>query len=194
MKPIHPHKPKMTYEARCKLYNQIGQIIWFTGISGSGKTTLATSLENKLIRCDKIVCLLDGDSLRAGLNSDLSFTQEDRVENIRRLAELAIYLANQAFVVIVSAISPHKAMRLYARNLAKDAQINFLEVYVKASIEVCQIRDPKGLYKKNQDGELSDFTGFESIYEEPDAPDIILDTERFDVDTCLQQLEKILSL
>ena len=176
------------YQKRCEHYQQAGQIIWFTGLSGSGKTTLATLLELKLIQAGKVTCLLDGDSLRDGLNSDLGFSDEARHENIRRIGELATYLARQALIVIVSAISPHRIMRERAREKATVARVDFSEIYVNASIDTCRERDPKGLYKKVENGTLHEFTGIDACYEPPCCPDVILDTEKQDVNACMDIL------
>ena len=188
MKNITPHQSHIGYQKRCEQYQQSGQIIWFTGLSGSGKTTLATLLELKLIQAGKVTCLLDGDSLRDGLNSDLGFSDEARHENIRRIGELATYLARQALIVIVSAISPHRIMREVAREKATVAKVNFSEIYVKASIDTCRERDPKGLYKKVENESLHEFTGIDACYEPPHFPDVILDTESQDVTACMDIL------
>lgn len=187
---ITPHIPQTTYEQRCKQYQQTGEILWLTGLSGAGKTTLATRLESTLLEAGRVVCLLDGDSLREDLNSDLCFSEEDRKENIRRIGALAIYLAKQAIIVIVSAISPHKASRDNIRQKALNEKLAFTEIYVKASIKTCQERDPKGLYHAITHKGLSQFTGIDSIYEIPTSPEIILDTEKNNIEKCMEHLIK----
>lgn len=180
----------ISYKQRCKYYQQTGEILWFTGLSGAGKTTLATLLESTLLEAGRVVCLLDGDSLRDDLNSDLGFSDDDRKENIRRIGSLAIYLAKQAVIVIVSAISPHQASRDNIRQKALKEQLVFTEIYVKASIKTCQERDPKGLYQAITDIGLSQFTGIDSIYEIPTSPEIILNTENDNIETCIEYLIK----
>ena len=182
------HTPHTTYEQRCKYYQQNGEIIWFTGLSGSGKTTLATLLETTFLKKSHVVCLLDGDSLRADLNSDLCFTDDARKENIRRIGSLAIYLAKQAFIVIVSAISPHQSSRDNIREKARQEKLTFTEIYVKASLKTCQERDPKGLYQAITHEGLSQFTGIDSIYEIPSCPEIIVNTENNNIETCMEHL------
>ncbi|OGT32189.1 MAG: adenylyl-sulfate kinase [Gammaproteobacteria bacterium RIFCSPHIGHO2_12_FULL_35_23] len=175
----------------CARYQQKGSILWFTGLSGAGKTTLATLLEKELLDAGKIVCLLDGDLLREGLNSDLSFDEASRQENIRRIAELALYLSKQAFIVLVSAISPHRSLRQFARKKAVSNGIVFYEIYVKASLKICEQRDPKGLYKKVKTKKIKDFTGIDTVYEPPLSPELILDTEQMKLAACLNSLKAL---
>jgi len=179
---IISHQSLITHEERCQYYQQESKIIWFTGLSGSGKTTLAIALEKKLIEAGKIVCLLDGDSLRKGLNSDLDFSDNARKENIRRIAELAIYLGKQGIIVLVSAISPHRHMRQFARKQAENANIDFIEIYVKATMQTCQTRDTKQLYKAAMNGTIKSFTGIDSAYEEPENSELTIDTENMSVE------------
>ncbi len=180
--------PFVDYGQRCEYYQQKGQIIWFTGLSGAGKTTLASLLEYKLLQAGRVTCLLDGDSLRNSLNVDLGFSEESRRENIRRLGEIAILMATQSMIVLVSAISPHEDMRQIVREKAALLHIDFTEIYLSASIETCQRRDPKGLYKAVKRGHIDHFTGISSLYEAPKAAEIILDTERHDLDVCMSAL------
>lgn len=175
---------KVAYEDRCRLINQKGLVIWFTGLSGSGKSTIAVELEKELIQAGKLVYRLDGDNIRHGLCSDLGFSAEDRIENIRRIMEVAQLFKDAGIITLVSFISPLESMRELARaNIGKDA---FTEVYVKASIETCIKRDPKGMYKKALAGQIQDFTGISSAYEEPKNPDIVMDTENLTVDECIE--------
>lgn len=183
------HKGKVTYNGRCRLLNQKGLIVWFTGLSGSGKSTIAVELEKELNAREKAVYRLDGDNIRHGLNSNLGFSEDDRNENIRRIAETAALFKDAGLITLVSFISPYKKMREFAREkIGKD---NFIEVYVKASPETCAKRDPKGLYKRAAQGEIDNFTGVSSPYEEPKAPDLIIDTTQL---TLKESVKKILEL
>ena len=164
------HQNKVTSEERQKVLKQKGLVIWFTGLSGSGKSTIAVELEKMLIDSGYVAYLLDGDNVRHGINSDLGFTNEDRNENIRRISEIAALFQDAGLITLVSAISPFLKMREFARERAGDE--NFIEIWVNTSFEVCQKRDPKGLYRK----QIQNFTGRDSVYEEPQHPDIILDT------------------
>jgi adenylylsulfate kinase len=168
------------YQQRRDILNQDGLVIWLTGLSGSGKSTLAYELEARLLKMKKLVYVLDGDIVRTGLTSDLGFSDEDRNENVRRIAELSAILKDVSVITIVAFISPFRKMREFARSLAgKD---NFIEVYVKASLETCILRDPKGLYKKALRNEIPEFTGISSVYEEPSDPDLIIDTEKLNIE------------
>jgi adenylylsulfate kinase len=162
-------------QKRRDILNQNGVVIWLTGLSGSGKSTLAFELEAKLLQMRKLVYVLDGDIIRSGLNSDLGFSEEDRNENIRRVAEVAAILKDVSVITIVAFISPYRIMREFARK--KAGKDSFIEVYVKASLETCISRDPKGLYKKALRNEITQFTGISSLYEEPSEPDLTIDTE-----------------
>ncbi|SHJ50253.1 adenylyl-sulfate kinase [Paramaledivibacter caminithermalis] len=168
------HKGKVTYEDRCKNLDQIGLVVWFTGLSGAGKSTIAAEVEKELIRLNKAVYVLDGDNIRHGLCSDLGFSKKDRNENVRRIAETAALFKDAGLIVLVACISPIGKMRDFARQ--RIGADNFREVYVKADIKVCIERDPKGLYKKVKGGQIKDFTGITSEYETPEKPDLIIDT------------------
>lgn len=178
---------KVSYEDRCRNLNQQGMIVWLTGLSGSGKSTIAVEVEKKLQELGKAVYLLDGDNVRHGLNQDLGFSDEDRNENIRRVAEVAALFADAGLITLVSFISPFEKMRQYAREKAGDKR--FVEVYVKADIDTCIERDPKGLYRKN----IENFTGKDSAYEEPSYPELVLDTTKLSVEECAKQLMEVLS-
>jgi len=159
---------------------QKGIVVWLTGLPGSGKSTLAAGLEARLLGMNRLAYVLDGDAVRKGLNSDLGFSDADRNENIRRVAELAVILKEASVITIVAFISPFARMREFARNRAgKDS---FIEVFVKASLETCIERDPKGMYKKAISNQIKDFTGITSAYEEPECPDLIIDTEKLSVE------------
>lgn len=167
-------KGEVQYHRRCALLGQKGIVIWFTGLSGAGKSTIAIEVENELVRQNRLVYRLDGDNVRHGLNSDLGFTKADRDENIRRIAETANLFRDAAVITLVAAISPYSAMRKFARE--RIGSENFIEVYVKADIEECIKRDPKGFYARAKAGGISDYTGIADPYEEPENPDITLDT------------------
>jgi bifunctional enzyme CysN/CysC len=152
--------------------------LWFTGLSGSGKSTIANLLEKKLHSTGRHTYILDGDNVRHGLNRDLGFADADRVENIRRVAEVAKLMVDAGLIVIVSFISPFKAERRMARELFSNGE--FLEVFVETPIEVCEARDPKGLYAKARQGLIRNFTGIDSVYEMPEAPELRLDTTTAD--------------
>ena len=161
-----------------------GAVIWLTGLSGSGKSTLSMALERRLHELGKQVYVLDGDNVRFGLNADLGFSPEDRTENIRRIGEVGNLMAQAGLICITAFISPYREDRDRARKAAGE---HFAEVYVKASVEMCEQRDPKGLYKKARAGEIPEFTGISAPYEEPEAPELVIDTAE-DFDTCLQKL------
>lgn len=162
-------------EEKEKLIKQRAMVFWFTGLSGSGKSTLAKGLERKLYHKGYITKLLDGDNMRHGLNQNLSFTQEDRAENIRRVAEVCKLFVECGIITICSFISPTEEMRQKAREIIGPE--NFYEIYVQCSLEVCMKRDPKGLYRKVRDGSISNFTGVHNIYEEPLHPNFIIRTD-----------------
>lgn len=158
-----------------------GFVIWFTGLSASGKSTIASSVEKMLVDRGRIAYLIDGDNVRHGLCSDLGFSEEHRMENIRRLSEVAALFEDSGVIAIVSAITPLEEMR----NLAKSKAKKFILVYVKADIDTCIKRDPKGLYMKALQGEIKEYTGIDSPFEEPEKYDIFLDTDKDDIPTCV---------
>lgn len=173
---------KVSYEARCQILGQRGKVIWFTGLSGSGKSTIAIELEKMLNEEGKAVYLLDGDNIRCGINSDLGFSDEDRNENIRRISEIAALFQDAGIITLVSFISPFRQMRRKARERVGEG--NFVEVYVNTDLETCMERDPKGLYKKD----IKNFTGKDSGYEEPENPEIVLDTKKYSPRECAKQI------
>jgi len=180
------HSGQVTYEDRCRLLKQQGLVLWFTGLSGSGKSTIAVEVEKQLIARGKLVYRLDGDNVRHGLNSDLGFSSEDRDENIRRIAEVAALFKDSGVITLVSFIAPFSSMRNFARD--KAGTDHFVEIYVKADLKTCASRDPKGLYQKAQTGEISDFTGVSSPYEEPEHPELILNTDDHTVEECVNMV------
>lgn len=162
----------MNKTTRAAKLNQSPRVFWLTGLSGSGKSTLANLLEKKLHEQAKHTYLLDGDNVRHGLCGDLGFSDKDRVENIRRISEVAKLFVDSGTLVLTAFISPFKADRDYCRGLLEDGE--FVEVFIDTPIEVCEKRDPKGLYKKARSGEIKDFTGIDSAYEAPEKPEIHL--------------------
>ena len=169
---IEWHEMKVDKGARARANAQTPCVLWFTGFSGSGKSTVADALEQKLHAQGKRTYLLDGDNVRHGLNKDLGFTDQDRVENIRRVAEVAKLMVDAGLIVLTSFISPFRAERQMAREMLEQGE--FVEVFVDTPLEVCEARDPKGLYKKARAGELKNFTGIDSDYEAPEAAEIRL--------------------
>ena len=180
------HETIVSKTERAKQKQQKPCVIWFTGLSGSGKSTLANALERALFERGHHCYLLDGDNVRQGLNSDLGFSDEARVENIRRIGETAKLFVDAGLIVMTAFISPFRTERELARNLVEDDE--FIEVHVSASLDVCEERDPKGLYKKARAGEIPNFTGIGSAYEAPENPDMLIDTGTNDVATCAEQL------
>ena len=180
------HETNINQETRSKTKHQKPCVLWFTGLSGSGKSTIADELEKQLYELEKHTMLLDGDNVRHGLNRDLGFTDQDRVENIRRIAEVSKLMVSSGLITIVSFISPFRAERLMARNLFNDDE--FIEVYIDTPIEVCEARDSKGLYKKARAGQLKNFTGIDSDYEEPEMPEIALQNSDANIDDLVNNI------
>lgn len=173
---LHPTFDRMLpREAKERLLGQRGLVVWLYGLSGSGKSTLAHLLERQLHEQGRFTVVLDGDNVRTGLNNNLGFSDDDRRENIRRVAEVARLFAQAGVVTIASFITPKNALRDLAREIVGDA--DWLEVYVKASFETCAARDVKGLYAKAEAGGVKQFTGRDSAFEEPDRADLVIDTE-----------------
>jgi len=171
--------------------NQQGCVFWFYGLSGSGKSTLAIALQHQLHQQSHTVQVLDGDTIRTGLNKDLGFTDEDRQENIRRIAEVAKLFANAGIITLVSFITPKRALRTAAREIIGSA--DFHEIYVRASFEECERRDVKGLYAKANAGGVKHFTGKDSGFEEPESAELIIDTEGATLDQSLATLRDYVS-
>ncbi len=174
------HHGKITKEDRVKLLNQKGVTIWLTGLSGSGKSTIAVELEHALIENKHQAYILDGDNIRHGLNKNLGFSPEGRTENIRRIGEVAKLFTDANIITIAAFVSPYIEDRNNVRKLLKDSE--FIEVYVKCSVKVCEDRDTKGLYKKARAGEIKDFTGISAPYEEPLTPEITIDSSRLSIE------------
>ncbi len=183
------HQGIVTREDRERLNGHEGAVIWFTGLPSSGKSTIAHALEYELYKRGCRTYVLDGDNIRHGLNKDLGFSAKDREENIRRIGEVAKLFADAGLIVLTAFISPYRADREKARKLNPK---NFIEVYVKCSLEVCEQRDPKGLYKKARKGEIPEFTGVSAPYEEPENPELVIDTGRLSVDESVSLIMKYL--
>ena len=179
----------VTKEIREKRLGQKAATLWFTGLSGSGKSTLANALEIQLTAIGKHTMLLDGDNIRMGLNRDLGFSDEDRTENIRRIAEVAKLMNDAGLIVLTSFISPFKQDRELARSIIGE---DFVEIYVNTPLEECERRDVKGLYKKARKGEIPVFTGISSPYEAPEQPEIQIDTSKCSVEEAMEQVMKAL--
>ena len=183
---VYWHETTETKLTRRKLNGHGGGVVWLTGLSGAGKSTLANGLETRLRARGVHTALLDGDNVRHGLNSDLGFSAEDRAENIRRVAEVSKLMVDAGLVVITAFISPFRAQRKLARALLPPDE--FVEVFVKASLTVAEQRDPKGLYRSARRGDLQQFTGVGSPYEEPENPEIVIDTDELSVHAAADEL------
>ncbi len=170
-----------------------GGTVWFTGLSASGKSTIASALEARLIRRGIYSYRLDGDNVRHGLNSNLGFSADDRAENIRRVGEVARLFADSGCIAIASFISPYRRDRDSVRRLHEEAGLAFVEVHVDTPIAVCEQRDPKGLYKKARAGEIAGFTGVDDPYEPPTRAEVVLVTERMDVERCVARVAEHLA-
>lgn len=173
-------------EERYARHGHSGGILWFTGLSGSGKTTLSERLERALFAEGYAVAVLDGDIMRKGISADLGFSAADRSENLRRLAHIARILSRIGVLCVTATISPFLRDRGTIRALMETGE--FHEVYIKASLQTCELRDPKGLYRKARQGQIAEFTGIHSPYEPPLAPELVVDTENMGVEDCLAQL------
>ncbi|CAI8308193.1 MAG: Adenylyl-sulfate kinase [Acidimicrobiaceae bacterium] len=171
------HSNNLSRKERHESLGYTGATIWFTGLSGSGKSSIASATEKLLVTSGRPSYLLDGDNLRLGLNEDLNFSAKDRHENVRRVAEVARLFADAGLVALVPLISPYREDRENAREIHGQFGLRFFEVFVDTPIEVCEERDPKGLYKKARSGEIKDFTGIDDPYETPNDPDLILTPE-----------------
>ncbi|WP_434637281.1 adenylyl-sulfate kinase [Sulfurimonas sp. NW7] len=183
-KHIIPHEHQLCKQKRAAIKGQKPCVLWFTGLSGSGKSTLANAVEVKLNQLQKHSYLLDGDNIRTGLNQGLGFSEEDRVENIRRVAEVAKLFVESGLIVLSAFISPFQKERDKARALV--ANDEFIEIFVDTPLEVCQHRDPKGLYKKAIKGEIPNFTGISSPYEIPNKAEIHIKTDKMTIEEASQ--------
>ncbi|EHN71679.1 adenylyl-sulfate kinase [Aliivibrio fischeri] len=179
------HQHTVTKEIRSDLKKQKPAVLWFTGLSGAGKSTIAGALESKLAELGYHTYLLDGDNVRHGLCKDLGFSDHDRQENIRRIGELSKLMADAGLIVLSAFISPHRAERQMVRELLPEGE--FLEVFVNTSLDECEKRDPKGLYKKARAGEIKHFTGIDSEYQQPLSPEIDLPTGTQSIEVLVEQ-------
>ncbi|MGA0849671.1 MAG: adenylyl-sulfate kinase [Chthoniobacterales bacterium] len=183
---IHPETRRFLDRSnKEKLLRQKGVVLWLYGLSGSGKSTIANEVERVLHGDGRMTVILDGDNLRTGLNANLGFSDEDRTENVRRVAETAKLLAGQGIIVFVSVITPLRRHRAAAKEIVGP---DFHEIYVKADFDTCADRDPKGLYAKAKEGKIGQFTGKDSGFEEPENPSLVLDTQARSVDQCAADL------
>lgn len=179
------HEASVTRDQRERLLGQKGLLLWFTGLSGSGKSTLANAVEKRLCEQGKLTYCLDGDNIRHGLNSNLGFSLADRKENIRRIGEVAKLFVDAGIIVLAAFISPLREDREALRKLLGN---DFIEIYVKCELEVCESRDPKALYKKARAGEIKEFTGITSPYQEPSNPELVVSTDRNDIESCIEEV------
>lgn len=176
------HPTQVSKLQRAEQKNQRPCILWFTGLSGSGKSTVANAVESKLFEAHCHSYLLDGDNVRHGINKDLTFTDEDRIENIRRIGEISKLFIDSGLIVLTAFISPFRADRAMVRELVGEAE--FVEVFIDTPIEVCEQRDPKGLYKKARQGQIKHFTGIDSPYEAPEHPEVVVKTAELNIEEC----------
>ncbi|QGZ29113.1 adenylyl-sulfate kinase [Stutzerimonas stutzeri] len=188
----HLHRHAMTVDkaARAALNGQKPCVLWFTGLSGAGKSTVADLVEQRLHALGKRTMILDGDNVRHGLNRDLGFSDTDRIENIRRVGEVARLMVDAGLIVLVSFISPFRSERQMVRTLMEAGE--FIEIFVDASLAVCEARDPKGLYRKARAGQLPDFTGIGSRYEPPEAPELRLPADEAPAEALAEQVMALL--
>ena len=176
------HNQNITKERRFTLLKQKPCVIWFTGLSGSGKSTISNAVEVELFKRGIKTYLLDGDNIRHGLNKDLSFSEIDRIENIRRIGEVSKLFVDSGLIVLTAFISPFKSDRQIAKSLVEYDE--FIEVFIDSPLDVCESRDPKGLYKKAREGAIKNFTGISSPYELPEDPQIHIKTDKYSVSEC----------
>ena len=186
MKNIVWHNTQISKQDRSKLTQQKPCILWFTGLSGSGKSTIANALEAMLYNNENFTYLLDGDNVRHGLNADLGFDDTSRIENIRRVGEVAKLFVDSGLVVLTAFISPFREDRELVKSLVLEGE--FIEVFIDTPLEVCESRDPKGLYKKARAGEIKDFTGIDSPYEEPLKADIHIKNDNISIEKACEQI------
>jgi adenylylsulfate kinase len=181
---LHFHEHRVARESKEKRNQHKSRVLWFTGLSGSGKSTVANATEKVLHDMGLQTYILDGDNVRMGLNKDLGFSPEDRTENIRRITEVAKLFADSGSIVLTAFISPYREDRDKAREIISDN--DFIEVLVSADLSVCEARDPKGLYKKARAGEIKGFTGIDAPYEAPLNPELIVETDKNDIEASAQ--------
>lgn len=185
-KQLFPHQYQISLGDRVKTNKHKPLLLWFTGLSGSGKSTIANVVEQEFFKQNIKTYTLDGDTIRKGINNDLSFSPEDRTENIRRIAEVANLMLDAGLVVLAAFVSPYKKDRENIKNIVKDA--NFVEIYINTSLEECERRDVKGLYKKARAGEIKEMTGISSPYEAPEHADIEIKTEEESIEAAAKKI------
>jgi len=185
---IIPHNYQISINDRRKNNNQNSFLLWFTGLSGSGKSTIANIVEKKLFEKGLKTYTLDGDNIRKGINNDLTFSPEDRTENIRRIAEVSNLFIDAGIIVLAAFVSPYKKDRESIKSIVKD--VNFVEIYINTSVEECERRDVKGLYKKARAGEIKNMTGISAPYEAPENPDIEIKTETLSAEEAANKIIK----
>jgi adenylylsulfate kinase len=183
---IEWHLHHITKDERAKKNQQRPCILWFTGLSGSGKSTIASAVEQKLFELSHHTYLLDGDNVRHGLNKDLGFSDQDRVENIRRIGEMSKLMTDAGLLVLTAFISPFREDRKIVRDLVQSHE--FIEVFMDTPLSECERRDPKGLYKKARKGQITNFTGIDSEYEAPESPEITIDTTSLSIEECADKI------
>jgi len=183
---IRWHNHHINKSERATQKRQKPCVLWFTGLSASGKSTISNAVEQKLYELGHHTYLLDGDNVRHGLNKDLGFSDSDRVENIRRIGEMAKLFADAGLIVLSAFISPFRADRQMVRDLVEEGE--FVEIHMATPLSVCEQRDPKGLYKKARQGEIKNFTGIDSVYESPEKPEITLNTAESDIEACADKV------
>ena len=187
------HHGFLARDARWQALGHAGATVWLTGLPGSGKSTIATTVEARLVESTRSAYVLDGDNLRHGLTADLGFSQEDREANVARVAEVARLFADAGTVSLVSLVSPFRSGRERARRLHQEAGLPFYEVWVDTPLELCERRDPKGLYARARRGEISGFTGVDAAYEPPDRADLIVPTASMSVEDAATAVIKLLA-
>lgn len=181
------HNQSVTRDNRWQLSGHAGAVVWFTGLSGAGKSSVANQVEVLLNQKNIRTYLLDGDNIRHGLCKDLGFSVSDRTENIRRVGQVAKLMADSGVVVLAALISPYRRDREEVRKSVEEINAQFVEVYVKASLSTCESRDPKGLYKRARDGTIKNFTGISDPYEEPEKPELLLDSDKKGIEELAEQ-------
>ena len=186
------HRGLVSRAERWHLLGRNGATVWLTGLSGAGKSTLAAALERALVSRRLPAYRLDGDNIRHGLNSNLGFSAEDRHENIRRIGEVARLFADSGAVALTAFISPYRADRDLVRTTHEQAELPFLEVFVDAPLDICEERDPKGLYKQARAGVIKGFTGIDDPYEAPERPELVVHTDQDSVEGCVEQILNLL--
>ena len=185
------HRPQVARADRERLGGHRSALLWFTGLSGSGKSTIAHRVEKALYECGCRTFVFDGDNVRHGLCADLGFTAQDRAENVRRIGEMAKLFIDAGVIALTAFISPFRADRQRVRGLV--GAEDFIEIYCRCPLDVCERRDVKGLYKRARAGEIKEFTGISSPYEEPERPDLVLDSGTESLERCVEQVMTLLS-